>query len=579
MTPDPIDESRREAAWWTSAVVYQIYPRSFQDSDGDGIGDLRGVLERVDHLAELGVDVVWFSPVYRSPQDDNGYDISDYRDVDPIFGTLADLDEVVEALHARGIRVVMDLVVNHTSDEHDWFVQSRSSKDDPKRDWYWWRPAREGFEPGTPGAEPTNWGSFFSGSTWEFDEATGEYYLHLFSRKQPDLNWENPAVREEVYALMRWWLDRGIDGFRMDVINLISKVVGDDGSLADGIVTNGLYGDAGPHTGNGPRLHEFLQEMHREVFEGRRDALLLVGETPGATVEDGKLFTDPARRELDMVFTFEHVGLDHGPGGRFDRRPLDLRELKATMGRWQTGLQDAGWNALYWENHDQPRSVSRFGDDGTYRRESATMLATVLHLHRGTPYVYQGQELGMTNAHFTDLAEYRDIESLRYAAEARAHGRLDDAQLVEALAFGSRDNARTPVQWDASPHAGFTTGEPWIAANPNSAEINAEAERADEASVFHHYRRLIALRHEEPVVRWGDFEMLLAEDPHVYAFTRRLGDDGLAVFGNFTGEERTVEVPFTLNADAVVIGNYAGAPESDAGRLTLRPWETAVFRL
>ncbi|MHC2997897.1 glycoside hydrolase family 13 protein [Microbacterium sp. HJ5] len=579
MTPDPATEARREATWWTSAVVYQIYPRSFQDSNGDGIGDLRGVLRRIDHLVELGVDVVWFSPVYRSPQDDNGYDISDYRDVDPIFGTLADLDAVVDALHERGIRVVMDLVVNHTSDEHAWFAESRSSKDSPKRDWYWWRPAREGFEPGAPGAEPTNWGSFFSGSTWEFDEASGEYFLHLFSRKQPDLNWENPQVREAVYDMMRWWLDRGIDGFRMDVINFISKAVGEDGSLADGAVSHGPYGDGGPHTINGPRLHEFLQEMHREVFEGRRDTLLLVGETPGATVEDGRLFTDPARAELDMIFTFEHMGLDHGPAGRFDRRPVDLRELKATLGRWQTGLQDAGWNALYWENHDQPRIVSRFGDDGAFRRESATMLATILHLHRGTPYVYQGEELGMTNAHFTDLSQYRDIESLRFAAEARELDRLNDAQLVEALAFGSRDNARTPVQWDASPQAGFTDGEPWISVNPNTTTVNAEAERADEASVFHHYRRLIALRHDEAVVRWGDFAMLLDDDPHVYAFTRTLDDEQLAVFGNATGEPRTVEAPFALDGVAVLIGNYGDDPVVRGTVLGLRPWEAVVYRV
>nr|WP_019180595.1 alpha-glucosidase [Microbacterium yannicii] len=566
-------------AWWTSAVVYQIYPRSFQDSDGDGIGDLRGVLQRIDHLAELGVDVVWFSPVYRSPQDDNGYDISDYRDVDPIFGSLADLDEVVQALHSRGIRVVMDLVVNHTSDEHTWFMESRASTDSPKRDWYWWRPPRPGFAAGEPGAEPTNWASYFSGSTWELDPGTGEYYLHLFSRKQPDLNWENPAVRDAVYEMMRWWLDRGIDGFRMDVINLISKTMADGGALADGVVKDGLYGDAWPLTANGPRLHEYLQEMHREVFEGRREALLLVGETPGATVEDGRLFTDPARGELDMVFTFEHVGLDHGPGGRFDRRPLDLRELKATLARWQTGLKDAGWNALYWCNHDQPRIVSRFGDDGAYRRESATMLATVLHLHRGTPYVYQGEELGMTNAHFAALAEYRDIESLRYAAEARAHGRLTDDQLVEALAFGSRDNARTPVQWDDTASAGFTTGEPWLAVNPNHVTVNAEVECRDPASVFHHYRRLIALRHEDPVVRLGDFSLVAPEHPHVYAFTRSGGGPTLFVAGNFSGEPQRIGVEGVDPATAGrVIGNYDDAPRVEEAELVLRPWEAVVLR-
>ncbi|MCP2637301.1 alpha-glucosidase [Microbacterium sp. HD4P20] len=565
-------------AWWTGAVVYQIYPRSFQDSDGDGVGDLPGVLQRIDHLVELGVDVVWFSPIYRSPQDDNGYDISDYRDVDPIFGTLADLDHVVAALHERDIKVVMDLVVNHTSDEHPWFIESRSSKDSPKRDWYWWRPPREGMEPGTPGAESTNWGSYFSGPAWEFDEATGEYYLHLFSRKQPDLNWENPAVRAAIYDMMRWWLDRGIDGFRMDVINLISKTVGDDGSLADG-VGDGLYGDNRAHTVNGPRLHEFLHEMHHEVFAGRRDALLLVGETPGATVEDAQLFTDPARQELDMVFTFEHMHLDHGPGGRFDLRPLDLRVLKATMTRWQAGLFGVGWNALYWCNHDQPRIVSRFGDDGAYRRESATMLATVLHLHRGTPYIYQGEELGMTDAHFDELADYRDIESIRYAAEAHAHGRMTDAQLVEALASGSRDNARTPVQWDAGPSAGFTSGEPWIGVNPNHVTANADAERADPASVFHHYRRLIRLRHEDPVVRLGDFALVEHEHPHVYAFTRSGEGPSLFVAGNFSADVQRVGITGLNPGRAeLVLGNYADPPVIEGGTLSLRPWEAVVLR-
>ncbi|MBO3090229.1 alpha-glucosidase [Cellulomonas dongxiuzhuiae] len=573
MNPTPDD-----APWWTGAVVYQIYPRSFQDSDGDGIGDLRGVLQRIDHLVELGVDVVWFSPLYRSPQDDNGYDISDYQDVDPLFGTLADLDEVIDALHARGIKVVMDLVVNHTSDEHPWFVESRSSVDSPKRDWYWWRPARPGMAPGTPGAEPTNWGSFFSGPAWEYDEASGEYYLHLFSRKQPDLNWENPQVRQAVYAMMRWWLDRGVDGFRMDVINLISKVVAEDGTLSDGPATTGALGDGSAQYMHGPRLHEYLQEMHHEVFDGRRDGLLLVGETPGATVEDGVLFTDPARRELDMVFTFEHVGLDHGPGGKYDPRPLDLRDLKAVLGRWQAGLADVGWNSLYWDNHDQPRIVSRFGDDGEYRRESATMLATVLHLHRGTPYVYQGEELGMTNAHLTSLDDYRDIEALRYAEEARTLGHVPEERILAGLAAMSRDNARTPVQWDASPHAGFTTGRPWLPVNPNHRHVNAEAERADPSSVFHHYRRLIALRHDDPVVRLGDFTMLLPDHQHVYAFTRALGGVRLLVLGSFTGDEQTVEVGPGWDDAEVVLGNHAEPARVAAGAVTLRPWEAVVLR-
>ena len=578
-----IDKRKRAPApWWTRAVVYQVYARSFRDCDGDGIGDLRGVLRQVDYLAELGVDAVWLSPVYRSPQDDNGYDISDYQDIDPLFGTLDDLDQLIAALHERGIKLVMDLVVNHTSDEHPWFAESRSSADNPRRDWYWWRPARAGMEPGTQGAEPTNWGSLFSGPAWQYDTATGEYYLHLFSRKQPDLNWENPAVRRAIHAMMRWWLDRGVDGFRMDVINFISKDVRADGSLPDGPVSglSGPYGDPGKGTINGPRVHEFLQEMHREVFAGRRDALLLVGETPGATVEDGLLFSDPRRGELDMVFTFEHVSLDQGPGGKFDHTPLDLRDLKATLGRWQAGLRDAGWNALYWDNHDQPRIVSRFGDDGAWRRESATMLATILHLHRGTPYVYQGEELGMTNAHFTSFDCYRDIESLRHVAQSRERGSLSDDQILAGLAAASRDNARTPVQWDASPNAGFTTGTPWIAVNPNYRLINAEAERADPASVFHYYRRLITLRHQDPVVQLGDFTMLLPEHPYVYAFTRRLDGIWLLVLGNFSGSDQTVELAGHLDSGTqLVIGNYPEPARPSDGRVTLRPWEALVLRV
>ncbi len=562
-----------DAPWWTRAVVYQIYPRSFADSDGDGIGDIPGVLQHLDHLVELGVDVVWLSPVYSSPQDDNGYDISDYQDVDPVFGTLDDLDELIGALHARGMRLVMDLVVNHTSDEHPWFVESRSSKDSDKRDWYWWRPARPGTEPGQPGAEPTNWGSFFSGPAWELDEETQEYYLHLFSRKQPDLNWENPQVRQAVYEMMRWWLARGVDGFRMDVINLVSKEV----PLRDGVVHDGLWADGSPFYTCGPRIHEFLAEMHREVFADHPERLLAVGEMPGVTIEDARLFTDPARAEVDMVFQFEHVGLDHGPGGKFDTRRLRLTDLKTSFGRWQAGLADAGWNSLYWDNHDQPRIVSRFGDDDRYRRESATMLATVLHLHRGTPYVYQGEELGMTNAHLTRFEDYQDIESLRHISEARARGHSTDEELLEGLARMSRDNARTPVQWDASEHAGFTTGTPWLPVNANHVTVNAEAERADPRSVFHHYRRLIALRHDDPVVALGDFTMLLPDDEHVYAFTRRLGDESLLVLGNFTGDEQTFDVGDAWAFDdgsTLLLGNY-----DDAGTLgSLRPWEARVYR-
>jgi oligo-1,6-glucosidase len=549
----PIDRPSADPRWWKTAVVYQVYPRSFADSNGDGIGDLPGITSRLDHLAALGIDVLWLSPVYPSPQDDAGYDISDYQDIDPTFGTLADFDALIAGAHERGMKLVMDLVVNHTSDEHPWFVESRSSKDNPKRDWYWWREA------------PNNWRSAFSGSAWELDEATGEHYLHLFSRKQPDLNWENPEVREAVYAMMRWWLDRGVDGFRMDVINFISK----DPALPDGSDEGGWTG--GEHYISGPRIHEFLQEMHREVFAGREDRTLTVGEMPGVTLEEARRFTDPARGEVDMVFQFEHVQLDQGVR-KWDIEPLDLRDLKASLGRWQTGLAETGWNSLYWNNHDQPRAVSRFGDDGVHRVRAAKLLGTILHLHRGTPYVYQGEELGMTNTRFGRIEDFRDIESLNHYAEAVAAGEDPEAVLA-ALRTKSRDNARTPMQWDASEHAGFTTGEPWIAANPNHREINAQAAVADPDSVFHHYRRLIELRHSEPAVAHGDFTMLLEDDERVYAFTRRLGDVELLVLGNFSGEEVAVEIPGWDGAE-LLLGNVA-EPAAD---LTLAPWEARVLR-
>src|SRR5215203_5430425 len=479
--------------WWQESVIYQIWPRSFADGDGDGIGDLAGISSRLDYLAALGVDVLWLSPIYPSPQDDAGYDISDYQDIDPTFGSLEQFDGLLAALHERGMKLVMDLVVNHTSDEHPWFVESCASKDNPKRDWYWWRPAREGMSPGDPGAEPNNWGSIFSGPAWELDDKTGEYYLHLFSRKQPDLNWENPEVRQAIYSMMRWWLDRGVDGFRMDVINFLSK----DTDLPDGHVHDGsLYGDAMPYFVDGPRIHEFLLEMHREVFAGR-EGLITVGEMPGVTVEEAKLYTDPLRNELDMVFQFEHVQVDHGET-RWDPRPLRLRDLKAVLGRWQAGLAEGGWNSLYWNNHDQPRVVSRFGDDGEHRVRSAKLLGTVLHLHRGTPYIYQGEELGMTNAPLTAITDYRDIESLNYYASALDRGH-DAEAVMRALAFKSRDNARTPMQWDAGEHAGFSRVEPWLPVNPNHRTINVVAQEADPHSVLAHYRALIALRHDHPL--------------------------------------------------------------------------------
>jgi oligo-1,6-glucosidase len=547
-----------EPTWWKTATVYQIYPRSFADSDGDGIGDLPGITGRLDHLAALGVDVIWLSPVYPSPQDDAGYDISDYRGIEPTFGTLADFDRLLAGIHERGMKLIMDLVVNHTSDEHPWFEASRSSRDDPRRDWYWWR------------EHPNNWGSFFSGSAWELDPQTKEHYLHLFSRKQPDLNWENPEVRAAVYEMMNWWLDRGVDGFRMDVIDLISK----DPALPDGEVREGaLYGNGLPYTSCGPRIHEFLGEMHREVFAARDAPLLTVGEMPTVTLEEARLFTDPARAELDMVFQFEHVNLDHG-ASKWEPRPLRLPVLKASLGRWQEGLADVGWNSLYWNNHDQPRAVSRFGDDGVHRVQAAKMLGTVLHMHRGTPYVYQGEELGMTNAPWAGIEDFRDIESLNHYVEAVANG-AHPGEVLDVLRPKSRDNARTPMQWDASPNAGFTTGTPWLPVNPNHARINAEQARADPDSVFHHYRRLIELRHTEPVVAHGDFTMLLPDDERVYAFTRRLDDVELLVLGNFSGEPVTPELPQGEGWSGAEL--LVGAPPPGGG-LALGPWEGRVHR-
>jgi oligo-1,6-glucosidase len=564
---------------WRQWVVYQVYPRSFADSDGDGIGDLRGVLSHLDHLHRLGVDVVWLSPVYRSPMDDNGYDISDYQDVDPLFGTLADLDELIAELHARGMRLVMDLVVNHTSDEHLWFVESRSSRDNPKRDWYWWRDPRPGLTKGTPGAEPTNWESHFSGPTWTWDERTGQYYLHIFSPKQPDLNWENPEVRRAVYAMMRWWLDRGVDGFRMDVISMISK----DTSLPDTVPRPGSrYGPGDQYFSFGPRNHEFLQEMYREVFAGRHPDhahVLTVGEMPGVTIPQAVLFTAPERHELDMVFQFEHVQLDVGVD-KYDLRPLRLPDLKASLANWQAGLAGHGWNSLYWGNHDQPRAVSRFGDDGAHRVASAKTLATVLHLHQGTPYVYQGDELGMANAPFTALGDFRDIQALNYYAQAAARGDVDLAALLRAMRKMSRDQGRTPVQWDASPHGGFTAGAPWLAVNPDHPEVNAAAQVGHPGSVFEHYRALIELRHADPVVTDGDFELLLPDHPSIWAFLRRGADAELLVAANFSADLVAAALPLDPQwAQAtVVLANLPDPGPRQPPDLKLRPWESVVWR-
>jgi oligo-1,6-glucosidase len=554
--------------WWKSAVVYQIYPRSFADSDGDGVGDIRGIIDHLDHLEELGVDVIWLSPVFRSPHDDNGYDISDYQDIDPVFGTLSDVDELIADVHGRGMRIIMDLVVNHTSDEHPWFVASRQSRSAPTSDWYIWRDARPGTVGGQPGAEPNNWGSFFSGSAWEWVPAREQYYLHLFSKKQPDLNWENPGLREAVFAMMSWWLDRGVDGFRMDVINFISK----DPSLPDGKLMSTGYGDGTPSFSYGPRVHEYLSEMQATVFGPRPGVYLTVGEMPAVTPEQALAFTDETDGQLSMVFQFEHVDLD-SDGEKWTPRPVTVLDIKESLGRWQSAMGSRGWNSLYWNNHDQSRAVSRFGDDRTYWYESATALATVLHLHRGTPYVYQGEEIGMTNVPFNTIDDFRDIESLNYYdAEVHGRGRAPD-DVLASLRRKSRDNARTPMQWNADDHAGFTDGIPWMPVNPNARHINAEAQRHDARSVLAHYRRLIALRHQEPVVVDGDFEMILARHPQLYAFRRTSPESQLTVYANLSSQPVTVQLA-EHDADAtLLLGNYhAGTDGPD-----LRPWEARVL--
>ncbi|ETT55265.1 MULTISPECIES: alpha-glucosidase [Paenibacillus] len=554
--------------FWKEAVVYQIYPRSFQDSNGDGIGDLQGIISRLDYLQKLGVDVVWLSPVYKSPNDDNGYDISDYQDIMDEFGTLQDWEELLTGLHARGIKLMMDLVINHSSDEHPWFVESRSSKDNPYRDYYIWRPG------GPDGERPNNWSSVFSGPAWELDETTGEYYLHLFSRKQPDLNWENPQLREELYKMITFWLDKGVDGLRMDVINMISKVEGLPSSHRDGLAPGELAW-GGEYYMNGPRVHEFLHEMNDKVLSNYN--IMTVGETPGATVEDAILYTDEERKELQMVFQFEHMDVDSGPDGKWDVAPWTLSKLRDILHKWQVGLADKGWNSLYLNNHDQPRMVSRFGDDGKYRVISAKMLATLLHTLKGTPYIYQGEEIGMTNVKFTAIEHYKDIEILNMYREKVTEGGADPNSVLNAIHIKGRDNARTPMQWDDSANAGFTEGEPWLKVNPNYKEINVEQALADSDSIFYYYQRLLALRKKNPIMAYGEYKLLLPEHEDIYAYTRTLDDEKWLVLLNFNEVPQTVDLSAELSkATELIIGNY---PDDAPTRELLRPYEARVYRL
>lgn len=554
-----------EKRWWKESVVYQIYPRSFCDSNGDGIGDLNGITGKLDYLKELGIDVIWLSPVYKSPNDDNGYDISDYQAIMDEFGTMEDFDRMLATAHEKGIKIMMDLVVNHTSDEHKWFIESRKSTDNPYRDYYIWRPAKE------DGSLPNNWGSCFSGPAWEYDKTTDMYFLHLFSKKQPDLNWDNPAVRQDVFDMMNWWLKKGVDGFRMDVISLISKEPGlpDKETGINGYATFNV-------SANGPHVHEYLQEMRQKALNNADT--ITVGECSGVTLEEAKKYARSDEKELNMVFQFEHMDVDSDEkAGKWTTRKMDLRNLKKILTRWQKGLQDIAWNSLYWENHDQPRSVSRFGNDSDeYREISAKMLATCIHMMQGTPYVYQGEELGMTNCPFNTLDNFRDLESINAFHELTEQGKMTEEDMMAAIGYKGRDNARTPMQWDDSAYAGFSTTNPWIMVNPNYTKINAKDQVNREDSVFKYYQKLIKLRHESELIVYGTYDLILDDDKDIYAYIRTLGAEKLIVYCNFSENTREVELPEEFVNKKVLISNYSDAKANQ--KITLRPYEAIVIQ-
>ena len=552
-----------EKKWWKESVVYQIYPKSFKDSNGDGVGDIRGIIQKLDYLKELGVNVLWISPMLESPQDDNGYDISDYRRIYEEYGTMEDYEELLCEAHKRSIRILMDLVVKHTSFEHNWFIESRKSKDNPYRDYYIWK------DP-VNGKEPNNWGGAFGGSAWEYDPQTQMYYLHLFSKKQPDLNWENEKVRQEVYDMMKFWCEKGIDGFRMDVISMISK----DQRFPDGEMNNGLYGDFGPYCVHGPRVHEFLQEMNQKVLS--KYDIMTVGETAGVTIEEAQKYAGDDRNELNMVFQFEHVESGCGDYGKWTTAKYDFKEFKNIMIKWQEELQGKAWNSLFLGNHDQPRSVSRFGNDNpVYRETSAKMLATCIHMMQGTPYVYQGEELGMTNIYFDKLEDYRDIESINYFKEFTESGLMTPEHMMKCLMLRSRDNARTPMQWDDSKQAGFTEGEPWIKVNPNYKKINAVQQLEDPDSVFHYYQKLIRLRKEKDIIVYGEFEPLYREDEQIFAYTRKQDQEKLLTVCNFSDKNAEVEVPEEFKGAECLITNL-GRKEFER-KIVLNPYEAFVL--
>ena len=550
--------------WWKEAVVYQIYPKSFMDSNGDGIGDIPGIISKLDYLKELGITVLWICPLYRSPQKDNGYDISDYQAIHEAFGSMEDFEALLAGAHERGIKIVMDLVVNHTSDQHKWFVESRSSKESKYRDYYIWRDAKDG-------KEPTNWGGCFGGSAWQYDETTDQYYLHQFAVEQPDLNWENPVVRKEVFDMMNWWCEKGIDGFRMDVISLISKPeVYEDGPIN----TNDGYSAVGCITANGHRVHEFLKEMNREVLS--KYDLFTVGECSGVTVEEAKKYAGADTGELNMVFQFEHMDLDGDEHGKWTKKQLYLPDLKENFTKWQNELDGQAWNSLYWDNHDQPRIVSRLGNDSEeYRVLSAKMLGTCLHMMQGTPYIYQGEELGMTNFPFRNISQVDDIECKNaYQTLVLDKKEYSEETMFEIISKKSRDNARTPMQWNDSKNGGFTTGTPWLSVNPNYTYINADSQIHDPDSVFSYYKKLIELRNNNKIIVYGSYSLLCPDDEKIYAFLRTLGEEKLLVICNFTSE--TLALPSDVAeqkdmAKDIMISNYAEPSD------TLRPYETVVY--
>lgn len=549
--------------WWKESVVYQIYPRSFKDSNGDGIGDLGGIIEKLDYLKELGADVLWLSPIYQSPNDDNGYDISSYQEIMSEFGTMEDFDALLEGAHQRGLKIMLDLVVNHSSDEHEWFQMSRRKEANPCQDFYIWEKEK-----------PNNWESYFGGSAWEYDEEKEMYYLHLFSKKQPDFNWDNPKLRQKIYEMMTWWMEKGIDGFRMDVINLISKVP----EFPEGEVIEGTpYTEKAPYVVCGPHMHDYLKEMNEQVLS--RYDMMTVGEGLGLDVDQARNITDENENELNMMFTFEHVNVEGDENGKWSDQRFDLVKLKEILAKWQEGLAGAGWNSLYWENHDQPRVVSRFGDDGVFWEESAKMLATCLHMMRGTPYIYQGEEIGMTNIRLKSVDEYKDIETKAAYERYTKYLGYSDEKMMSCIHAMSRDNARTPMQWEDSPHGGFTSGIPWFSVNPNYTKINAAAQVKDEASIFHYYKQLIQLRKRFEIIVYGDFQLLLPADRNLFVYERSYEDQKLLTVCNFAAESIEFEVPdsYREKEARILICNYEMAGYENV--MQMRPYEARVYLL